>query len=169
MFDYSINGNHMDPNIELIFQFMDEDLTKNMKRVKKYETNAVKVKIFIMQDIMRQIIQGLKYIHSQTIMHRDLKPQNILINSKGDVKIADFGLGRIVGKRLITMSKEIETLWYRSPELLFGTLRYDYSVDIWSLGCIFYELAEHRILFQGESQLGQIMEIMKFCGTPHIA
>ena len=84
-------------------------------------------------------------------MHRDLKPQNILINSKGDVKIADYGLGRIVGKRLITMSKEIETLWYRSPELLFGTLRYDYSVDIWSLGCIFYELAEHRILFQGES------------------
>ena len=67
-------------------------------------------------------------MHSNLIFHRDLKPQNILINHAGAVKIADFGLGRIVGDRLETMSKEI-------------TVRYDFAVDIWSIGCIFYELA----------------------------
>ncbi len=95
-------------------------------------------------------------MHSKNVFHRDLKPQNILINSSGVVKIADFGLGRIIGSRLTTMSKEIETLWYRSPELLLGTTRYDLSVDIWSIGCIFYELAEGKVLFQTESEIGQI-------------
>ena len=64
---------------------------------------------------MRQIVSGLSYMHSLKVMHRDLKPHNILINSQLEVKIADFGLARIVGDRLGTMSKEIETLWYRSP------------------------------------------------------
>ena len=64
------------------------------------------------------------------------------------------------------MSKEIETLWYRSPELLLGTTRYDLSVDVWSIGCIFYELAEGEVLFQTESEIGQIFEIMKLLGNP---
>lgn len=105
-------------------------------------------------------------MHSKGVFHRDLKPQNILINSTNLVKIADFGLGRIVGKRLQTMSKQIETLWYRAPELLLGTVHYDLSVDMWSLGCIFYEVAEGLVLFHTESQIGQIFEIMKQCGTP---
>lgn len=96
---------------------------------------------------MRQILTGVEYLHSRLVFHRDLKPQNILINHAGAVKIADFGLGRIVGLRLGTMSKEIETLWYRAPELLFGCVKYDFAVDIWSIGCIFYELAEGRVLF----------------------
>lgn len=79
-------------------------------------------------------------MHEKRVFHRDLKPQNILINQHLEVKIADFGLGRIVGPKLDTMSKEIETLWYRAPELLFGTTNYDFAVDTWSLGCIFYEL-----------------------------
>ena len=90
---------------------------------------------------MRQILSGVRYMHSQKVFHRDLKPQNILISNNGIIKIADFGLSRIVGHQLQTMSKEIETLWYRSPELLLGTVRYDFSVDIWSIGCIFYEIA----------------------------
>lgn len=107
-------------------------------------------------------------MHKTKVFHRDLKPHNILINQNHEVKIADFGLGRIVGLRLDTMSKEIETLWYRAPELLLGTLKYDLSVDVWSLGCIFYEIVEGKVLFQSESELGQIMEIMKQQGTPKL-
>lgn len=107
-------------------------------------------------------------MHSKKVFHRDLKPQNILISNKGVIKIADFGLSRIVGQRMQTMSKEIETLWYRSPELLLGTVRYDFSVDIWSIGCIFYELAEGGVLFQTESEIGQIFEILRQCGTPKL-
>lgn len=90
---------------------------------------------------MKQILTGVHYMHSKNIFHRDLKPQNILISHAGHVKIADFGLGRIVSNKLHTMSKEIETLWYRAPELLFGSVNYDLGVDTWSIGCIFYELA----------------------------
>lgn len=108
-------------------------------------------------------------MHQKRVFHRDLKPQNILINNSDQVKIADFGLGRILGYDLKTMSKEIETLWYRSPELLLGTTKYDLSVDVWSIGCIFYEFAEGDVLFQTESEIGQIFEIMKYLGTPHIS
>lgn len=64
---------------------------------------------------MRQILTGVAYMHSKNIFHRDLKPQNILISNQQEIKIADFGLGRIIGNKLETMSKEIETLWYRAP------------------------------------------------------
>lgn len=107
-------------------------------------------------------------MHQKKVYHRDLKPQNILINKMGVVKIADFGLGRIVGNRLSVMSKEIETLWYRAPELLLGTVKYDYSIDVWSIGCIFHEIAEGEVRFQTESEIGQIIEILKQCGTPRI-
>jgi serine/threonine protein kinase len=78
-----------------------------------------------------------------------LKPQNILISKEGVVKIADFGLGRIACHPFATFSREIETLWYRSPELLLGTQNYGYAVDLWSVGCILYDLVEGRALFQG--------------------
>ena len=122
----------------------------------------------MIQKILRQIVEAVDYLHSNNVFHRDLKPQNILINSNNLIKIADFGLGRIVGPKLQTMSKEIETLWYRAPELLFGNVRYDLEVDVWSIGCIFYELAEGHILFHTESEIGQIMEIMKQLGTPSV-
>lgn len=105
-------------------------------------------------------------MHKNKVFHRDLKPQNILINKAGAVKIADFGLGRIVGVKQSVMSKEIETLWYRAPELLLGTVRYDEAIDVWSIGCIFHEIAEGEVRFQTESEIGQIIEILKQCGTP---
>jgi len=72
-------------------------------------------------------------------MHRDLKPQNILISSEGDLKIADFGLARAFNFPIRDLTKEIVTLWYRSPELLLGEDHYDLGVDMWSVGCIMAE------------------------------
>lgn len=90
-------------------------------------------------------------MHKHAILHRDLKPHNILISKEGKVKIADLGLARVCSFPLETMSKEIETLWYRAPELLLGTKRYGEGVDVWSIGCIFYELVEGRALFISDS------------------
>ena len=86
-----------------------------MRKRKIIDPSATKVFMTQIQYIMRQILHGVAYMHSKNVFHRDLKPQNILISNQGDIKIADFGLGRVVGKKLETMSKEIETLWYRAP------------------------------------------------------
>jgi len=74
-------------------------------------------------------------------MHRDLKPQNLLIDNKGVIKLADFGLARAFGLPVKTYTHEVVTLWYRAPEILLGQKQYSTPVDIWSVGCIFAEMA----------------------------
>ena len=88
-------------------------------------------------------------------MHRDLKPSNLLIDpSEEIVKIADFGLARSFGLPLKTFTHEVVTLWYRAPEVLLGSKVYSTAVDVWSLGCIFFELTHRKPLFYGESEIG---------------
>lgn len=115
---------------------------------------------------MFQIINGLNYCHSRRIIHRDLKPQNILIDKKGNLKLADFGLARAFGIPIKTLTHEIETLWYRAPEVLLGQKQYSLGVDIWAVGCIFAELIEKRPMFNGDSEIDQIFKIFQFHGTP---
>ena len=99
-------------------------------------------------------------------MHRDLKPSNILIDPKYNVKIADFGLARTFNLPLKTYTHEVVTLWYRAPEILLGQKVYSTAVDIWSMGCIFYEIAHKKPLFFGDSEIGQIFKIFRMMGTP---
>jgi serine/threonine protein kinase len=86
------------------------------------------------------MLQGLAYCHSHRIMHRDLKPQNILIDNNGVIKLADFGLARAFGLPVKTYTHEVVTLWYRAPEILLGTNQYSTPVDLWSVGTIMAEM-----------------------------
>ena len=114
-----------------MFEYVDYDLKKYLSE-HKHTMTSYDVKLF-----MFQIINGLNYCHSRRIIHRDLKPQNLLIDKAGNLKIADFGLARAFGIPIKTLTHEIETLWYRAPEVLLGQKQYSLGVDIWAVGCIF--------------------------------
>lgn len=100
-------------------------------------------------------------------MHRDLKPSNLLIGEDHKtIKLADFGLARTFGLPLKTYTHEVVTLWYRAPEVLLGSKVYSTAIDMWSLGCIFFELSHRKPLFYGKSEIDQIFKIFKVLGTP---
>ncbi|EAR97232.2 cyclin-dependent kinase-like Serine/Threonine kinase family protein (macronuclear) [Tetrahymena thermophila SB210] len=143
----------------LVFEYIDYDLKAYQKKIGKIPEQTVK-------SYMHQILKGIEHCHSRRIFHRDLKPQNILVNNKGDIKIADFGLGKIFGIPLNTITHEVETLWYRAPEILLGDKLYSLPVDVWSIGCIFAELIIGHPLFHGDSEIDQIFKIFQFFGTP---
>lgn len=115
---------------------------------------------------MYQLLKGMAYCHDKLVLHRDLKPQNLLINRKGELKIADFGLARSFGAPVRSYSHEVVTLWYRSPDVLLGSRYYSTSVDLWSIGCIFAELVLKRALFPGSSVKDQLLRIQRVLGRP---
>jgi serine/threonine protein kinase len=119
--------------------------------------------------ILYQILCGLEHMHLSGVVHRDLKPQNILINKDIHVKVADLGIARSVSKRnmRIMYTGYVTTRWYRAPELcgcFFGS--YDTSIDIWAVGCIFAEMLLKAPLFPGNDSLDQIKRIVEIMGSP---
>ena len=115
--------------IYLIFEYLEEDLQKVLKK-----KNLTKEQSLF---YLKQLLEGILYCHSNRVIHRDLKPQNLLIDSKGNLKIADFGLARSFTVPLPSLTHEVVTLWYRAPEILLGEKVYTPSIDIWSIGCIY--------------------------------
>ena len=115
-------------NIYLVFDYMEHDLNGLLERKVSYDVPQIKC-------ILYQIMSGVLYLHNNNIIHRDIKGANILLNNKGDIKIADFGLARNHIKNTNQQyTNKVVTLWYRSPELLFGATKYDFAIDIWSVG-----------------------------------
>jgi len=115
------------------------------------------------QFLVYQILRGLKYIHSAGIIHRDLKPSNIAVNEDCELKVLDFGLARHTEAE---MTGYVATRWYRAPEIMLNWMRYNQTVDIWSVGCIMAELITSRTLFPGKDHIDQLLRIMTLCGTP---
>lgn len=116
---------------------------------------------------MWQLCKGLAMCHAQGVMHRDLKPQNLLLDSNDDVFIGDFGLARNFIAHNKAFTHEVVTLWYRAPEILLGTKTYTAAVDIWSVGCVFGELLLHgQPLFPGDSEIDQLFRVFRVLGTP---
>ncbi|CAG8626793.1 16411_t:CDS:2, partial [Acaulospora colombiana] len=114
----------------LVFEFLTMDLRKFIKEIPK--ENGMEP--LTMQKFMYQLIDGTMFLHARRIFHRDLKPQNLLIDSQGDLKVADFGLSRAAGVPLKPYTHEVVTLWYRAPEILLGSLHYAFAIDMWSIG-----------------------------------
>lgn len=147
-------------NISLIFDYMDADLEMIIKdRAILLPPGHIKAYSIMM-------LQGLEYLHAHWVLHRDLKPNNLLINSKGELKITDFGLAKTFGSPNRILTHQVVTRWYRSPELLFGAKLYGTGIDIWAMGCIIAELLLRVPFLPGESDLGQLTKIFEVCGTP---
>lgn len=150
-----------DAKLHLIFEYLDKDLKRML------DQRATPIMGMKLKNIMYQLLASLHACHRQRIVHRDIKPNNILVSrDERTVKLADFGLGRAFCLPLQTYTNEVMTLYYRAPEILLGEGRYLPSVDIWSLGCVFAELALGKPLFQGEGEFTQLITIFQVMGTP---
>eukprot|EP00090_Calanus_glacialis_P001341 TRINITY_DN1094_c0_g1_i1.p1 TRINITY_DN1094_c0_g1~~TRINITY_DN1094_c0_g1_i1.p1 ORF type:complete len:376 (-),score=50.41 TRINITY_DN1094_c0_g1_i1:496-1623(-) len=143
----------------LVFEHVDQDLNAYLERCPPPGLGAEKIK-----DLMWQILCGVDFLHSHRIVHRDIKPQNILLSNDGTLKLADFGLARIYDFNAL-LTSTVVTLWYRAPEVLLGTT-YATPVDMWSVGCIFAELFTRKPLFPGQYEVDQLAKIFEMLGTP---
>lgn len=150
---------HQDNRLYLVFEYLDQDLKRYMDSVSSLAPILVKSYLF-------QLVNGIAYCHSHRVLHRDLKPQNLLIDRHGKLKLADFGLARAFGIPVRHYTHEVVTLWYRAPEILLGARKYSTPVDIWSIGCIFAEMVSRAPLFPGDSEIDQLHKIFMALGTP---
>ena len=149
--------------LHLVFPFYETDLKQYMN---SYLSSDSQIPDKIIKHFARQMLHALSYLHENNIIHRDVKPQNFLINNKGVIVLADFGLNKVIGSHYKLFSKDVITLFYRAPEILLGSRYYSESVDIWSLGCVFLELILLKVIFKGKSEVNQLEEIFKILGTP---
>ncbi|RIA96497.1 CMGC/MAPK/ERK protein kinase [Glomus cerebriforme] len=122
------------------------------------------------QSFTYQILSGLKYIHSANVLHRDLKPGNLLVNADCELKICDFGLARGFSEDPAAnsgfMTEYVATRWYRAPEIMLSFQSYTKAIDLWSVGCILAELLGGRPLFKGRDYVDQLNQILQTLGTP---
>ncbi|OIW16986.1 hypothetical protein TanjilG_32853 [Lupinus angustifolius] len=154
------------PILYLVFEYLDTDLKKFIDSHRK-GPNPRPLPPSLIQSFLFQLCKGVAHCHSHGVLHRDLKPQNLLLDQqKGILKIADLGLGRAFTVPLKSYTHEIVTLWYRAPEVLLGSTHYSTGVDMWSVGCIFAEMARRQALFPGDSEFQQLLSIFKILGTP---
>lgn len=165
----------------LVFEFLDLDLKKYMEALPVSdggrgktlpegsgpELGRLGLGDAMVKKFMSQLCEGVRYCHAHRVLHRDLKPQNLLIDREGNLKLADFGLARAFGVPLRAYTHEVVTLWYRSPEILLGGRQYSTGVDMWSVGCIFAEMCTRKPLFPGDSEIDEIFKIFKLLGTPN--
>lgn len=152
---------HEDHRLCLIFEFLSQDLKMYMDSI---GSEGMHPKIFL--SFAEQMMRGLAEVHAHSVLHRDLKPQNLLIDSRGSLKLADFGLARGFKAPIHRFTHEIVTLWYRAPCILMGSDAYSTGVDIWAAACIIAEMSNLAPLFAGESEIDQLLKIFRNLGTP---
>lgn len=171
---------HADHKLYLVFEYLDKDLKKHMEDTESIQRNSSTsinqsgdssknisgLPENLAKSYLRQLLSGIAYCHAHRVLHRDLKPQNLLIDNRGNIKLADFGLARAFGVPVRNFTHEVVTLWYRPPEILLGEKTYSTAVDIWSLGCIFAEMLTKKPLFPGDSEIDQLFRIFRLLGTP---
>jgi serine/threonine protein kinase len=136
-------------NFFMVCEYVEHSLAGLLERRVSFTHPEIKC-------ILKQVLEGLAYLHNQGIMHRDIKCSNILVTSLGIAKLADFGIStRFSPMKLQNGKKPVSTLWYRSPEVLKGQ-DYSETIDIWGLGCVFAELILGKPAFMGKNPNSQL-------------
>lgn len=146
----------------MVFELAEEDLEKTLFKLRK---GQIKMSYKQIKKMIFEVVYGLSEMHKLNICHRDLKPENILI-VKGVPKIADLGSAKLLTK---SNSPYIVSRYYRAPELILGVREYNLSIDMWSVGVIFYEFLFGYIPFKGRTEGQQLIEIIKFVGVPSVS
>ncbi|KAG1175005.1 hypothetical protein G6F71_004475 [Rhizopus microsporus] len=149
--------------VYMVLEYMDHDLSGILGHPNfTFQPSHAK-------SLVKQMLEGLAYLHHMGILHRDIKGSNLLINNKGELKIADFGLARVFEKNETQdYTNRVITLWYRPPELLLGATAYGPAVDIWSVGCIMLEFFTGKAIFNGVDEISQLDSIYRIMGTPTV-
>ena len=142
--------------VKLYFEYMDYDLKGYLE---SFQSGMPKD---VVKSIMYQFLCGLNYIHRNRIIHRDIKPQNILVDSRGVVKITDFGLARSYAFPLRHYTRDVVTWWYRAPEIFMGCTNYTPAIDIWSTGCLFAQLVNKFPMFPEDSEVCILFTIFRY-------
>merc|ERR1719203_1491225 len=148
--------------IYVISELMETDLGSTLKSSQPLSDDHC-------QFFLYQILRGMKYVHSAQVIHRNLKPRNLLVNSNCDLKICDFGLARVrcFDKEWVCpMTEYVCTRWYRAPEVLCSWTDYSGAIDIWSIGCILAEMDMRKQLFPGHNTQHQLDLIIGLLGSP---
>ena len=146
-------------SIFLVFEYFENDLGSLLDRMKRpFSESEIKC-------ILNQLLLGVEFLHKNFIIHRDIKLSNLLMNNLGNIVLADFGLAREYSHPLESHTSKVVTLWYRAPELIFGSKKYHSSIDIWSIGCIFGELLLHYPLFPANNEFELLEMIYNFLGS----
>ncbi|GAP89372.1 putative cyclin-dependent kinase g-1 [Rosellinia necatrix] len=147
-------------SIFLVLEFVEHDLKSVLEDMPEpFLASEVKT-------LLLQLASGVAYLHDHWVLHRDLKTSNLLLNNRGQLKIADFGMARYVGDPPPKLTQLVVTLWYRAPELLLGARTYGAPVDMWSVGCIFGEILTREPLLPGRNEVDALTRIFELCGIP---
>ena len=147
-------------NLHLVFECCESDLEAVVKD-KFLPLGVPEIKSYV-----QMTLKAVAYCHSCWVLHRDLKPNNLLIAPNGALKLADFGLARVFGSPNRRFTHQVFARWYRAPELLLGSKIYGPGVDLWAVGCIFAELMLRRPFVPGSSDIDQLGRIYQQLGTP---
>lgn len=151
-------------NFYLVFEYVDHDLMGLLEARELFDLSEPQI-----CSLFKQLLEGLAYCHQAGILHRDIKCSNILVNNRGELKVADLGLARFWYENMPRpYTNRVITLWYRPPELLYGEERYGPEIDVWSSGCLLGELFTRKPMFNGNNEVLQLDLITKVCGSPTV-
>ena len=153
--------------------FMEDEASLLAFTMERHSTNLHEViqkssplPVGTIRKYLKQLLLATEYMHSRHMVHRDLKPQNILLSESDCIKVCDFGQAKSIPPYQSTLSTSISTIWYRAPEVMRGDRHYSFAVDLWAIGTIFAEMVLGCPLFKANHEIGMLVGIMQLCGTP---